>query len=84
MFGLTIPTRGELKVLQCLFHINAQTRDSIPTEHTTNAYHYISGQEIPRTEVRAPWTSYYTKLVNALIAIANYGGIWFETAMHNG
>ncbi len=44
---------------------------------------YVSGQEIPGTEVRAPWTSYYAKLVNAPIAITNYGGVWFEMAMQN-
>ncbi len=82
-FGLVFPTTDELNVLWCPFHIDAQSRDSIPTEHTTNAFHYVSGQEIPGTEVWAPWTSYYAKLVNAPIAIANYGGIWFETAMHN-
>ncbi len=49
----------------------------------TNTFHYVSGQEIPGTEVRAPWTSYYTKLVNAPIAIANYGSVWFKTAMQN-
>ena len=49
----------------------------------TNTFHYVSGQEIPGTEVRAPWTSYYAKLVNAPIAIANYGGVWFEMAMQN-
>src|SRR5258707_2519413 len=83
MFRVVFPATGELKVLQCPFHINAQSRDSIPAEHTTNAFHYVSGQEIPGTEVRAPWTSYYAKLGTAPIAIANYGGVWFETAMQN-
>jgi len=83
MFGIVFPTKAELEVLQCPFHIEAQNRNSILAEHTTNMFHYVSGQEIPGTEVRAPWTSYYTKLANAPIAIANYGGIWFETAMHN-
>ncbi len=82
-FGLVFPTTDELNILRCPFHIDAQSRDSIPTKHTTNAFHYVSRQEIPRTEVRASWTSYYTKLVNAPIAIANYGGIWFKMAMHN-
>ena len=45
--------------------------------------HYVGGQEIPGTEVRAPWTSYYAKLGNAPVAIANYGGVWFETAMYS-
>src|SRR5258708_34176921 len=82
-FGLVFPTTDELNVLQCPFHIDTQSRDSIPAEHMTNAFHYVSGQEIPGMEVQAPWTSYYAKLVNAPIAIANYRGIWFETAMHN-
>ena len=81
--GIVFPTRDELEALRCPFHIDAQARDSIPAEHMTNASHYVSGQDIPGTEVRAPWTSYYTKLGNAPIAIANYGGIWFETAMHS-
>ena len=83
MFGVVFPTTGELDVLRCPFFIEAQSRDSIPAEHTTNTFHYISGQEIPGTEVQAPWTSYYAKLVNAPIAIVNYGGVWFETAMQN-
>jgi len=82
-FRIVFPTTAELDILQCPFHIDAQSRDSIPAEHMTNAFHYVSGQEIPGTEVRAPWTSYYTKLGNAPIAIANYGGVWFKTAMHN-
>src|SRR5216684_6192220 len=82
-FGVVFPTEGELDVLQCPFLIEAQSRDSIPAAHTTNAFHYISRQEIPGTEVCAPWTSYYAKLGNAPIAIANYGGIWFKMAMHN-
>ena len=82
-FGVVFPTVAELNVLRCPFHIEAQSRDSIPVEHTTNAFHYVSGQEIPGTKVWAPWMSYYTKLTNAPITIANYGGIWFETAMHN-
>src|SRR5229473_7871892 len=82
-FGLVIPTTDELAVLQCPFHIDAQSRDSIPAEHTTNTAHYVGGQEIPGTEVRAPWMSYYAKLGNAPVAIANYRGIWFETAMHS-
>ncbi len=82
-FGVMFPTTEELNVLWCPFFIEAQSRDSIPTEYMTNAFHYVSGQEIPGTEVRAPWTSYYAKLVNAPIAIVNYGGVWFETAMQN-
>src|SRR5258707_15619457 len=83
MFGVVFPMKNELAVLRCPFHINAQSRDSIPAEHTTNTAHYVGGQEIPGTEVRAPWTSYYTKLGNAPVAIANYGGVWFKTAMHS-
>ena len=83
MFGVVFPTTGELDILRCPFFIEAQSRDSIPAEHTTNAFHYVSGQEIPGTEVQAPWTSYYAKLVNAPIAIANYGGVWFKTTMQN-
>ena len=83
MFGITFLTMRELEVLQCLFHIKAQDRDSIPAKHTTNTFHYINGQEIPGTNVQAPWTSYYTKLGNAPVAITNYGGVWFEMAMHN-
>src|SRR5258707_640364 len=82
-FGIVFPTTEELAVLQCPFHIDAQSRDSIPAEHTTNTAHYVGGQEIPGTEVQAPWTSYYTKLGNAPVAIANYRGIWFEMAMHS-
>ncbi len=82
-FRIVFPTKEELEVLWCPFHIKAQTRDSIPAKHTTNTFHYVSGQEIPGTEVHAPWTSYYAKLANAPIAIANYGGIWFKTAMHS-
>src|SRR5712692_11761487 len=82
-FGIVFPTMDELAVLQCPFHIDAQSRDSIPAEYTTNIAHYVGGQEIPGTEVRAPWTSYYAKLGNAPVAIANYGGVWFETAMHS-
>src|SRR5260370_42262665 len=83
MFGVVFPTTGELNILRCPFFIEVQSKDSIPTEHMTNVYHYVSGQEIPGTEVHAPWTSYYAKLVNTPIAIANYGGVWFETAMQN-
>ena len=83
MFRIVFLTREELKILQYPFHIEAQSRDSIPAKHMTNAFHYVSGQEIPGTDVQAPWTSYYAKLLNALIAIANYGGIWFKTTMHN-
>src|SRR5216684_7448845 len=83
MFGVTFPTTGELDILQCPFHIKVQSRDSIPAAHTTNTFHYVSGQEIVGTDVRAPWTSYYAKLGNAPIAIANYGGVWFKMAMHN-
>ncbi len=83
MFGVVFPTTGELDILRCPFFIKVQSKDSIPTEHMTNAFHYVSGQEIPGTEVRAPWTSYYAKLVNAPITIANYGGVWFEMAMQN-
>ncbi len=82
-FRIIFPTADELAVLCCPFHINAQSRDSIPAEHTTNAAHYVGGQEIPGTEVQAPWTSYYAKLGNAPVAITNYGSIWFETAMHS-
>src|SRR5258708_3913278 len=82
-FGIIFPTDDELAGLRCPFHIDAQTRDNIPVEHTTNTFHYVGGQEIPGTEVRAPWMSYYAKLGNAPIAIANYGGVWFETAMHS-
>ncbi len=83
MFGVIFPTEGELDVLWCPFFIEVQSRDSIPAVHTTNAFHYVSGQEITGTEVHAPWTLYYTKLGNAPIAIANYSGVWFETAMHS-
>jgi len=82
-FGVIFPTNDELVVLHCPFHIDAQSRDSIPAEHTMNTFHYVGRQEIPGTKVRAPWTSYYAKLGNAPIAIANYGGIWFKMAMHN-
>ncbi len=83
MFRVIFPTVAELNVLQCPFHIEAQSRDSISAKHMTNAFYYVSGQEIPGTEVRVPWMSYYAKLANAPIAIANYGGIWFKMAMHN-
>ncbi len=84
MFRVVFPATGELEVLWCPFCIEAQSRDSIPAEHTTNTFHYVSGQDIPGTKVQAPWTSYYAKLVTAPIAITNYKGVWFETAMHNG
>ncbi len=83
MFGVIFPTEGELDVLWCPFFIEAQSRDSIPMAHTTNTFHYVSGQEIPGTEVCAPWTLYYTKLGNTPLAIVNYGSVWFETAMQN-
>ncbi len=82
-FGIVFPTMEELAILRCPFHIDAQSRDSIPAEHTTNAAHYVGGQEIPGTKVQAPWTSYYTKLGNTPVAITNYRGVWFETAMHS-
>ncbi len=50
-FGIIFPTKDELEVLRCLFHIDAQSRDSIPAEHTTNTAHYVGGQEILGTEV---------------------------------
>src|SRR5258708_10137830 len=36
-FRVVFPTMAELDVLQCPFLIDAQSRDSIPMEHTTNA-----------------------------------------------
>jgi hypothetical protein len=46
----------------------------------SGAQHYIGGQSITDT-VQALWTSYYATLRGAPIAIANYGGVWFEVEL---
>jgi hypothetical protein len=75
--GITIPNSNECAALKCPFPINLQERDSIPTEYTNGAYHYVTRQRITDA-VQAPWTSYYTTLRGAPLAIANFGGVWFE------
>jgi hypothetical protein len=79
-FGLEIPSTEALATLQCPFFIETQTKDSIPSEYTINIGHFVGGQEILGTGLKAPWTSYYTKLQNGTpIAVANYTGVWFKT-----
>jgi hypothetical protein len=78
--GIAIPGHDGLAALRCPFPIDLQEKDSIPTEFTSGAQHYVRGQDITRT-VQAPMTSYYATLRGAPIVIANYGGVWFEVKL---
>jgi hypothetical protein len=75
--GIAIPNAEECTALKCPFAIKLQERDSIPAEYTSGAQHYVTGQRITDA-VQAPWTSYYASLNRALLAITNFGGVWFK------
>ncbi len=81
MMELVVPMTDQLTILECPFHVESQSRDNIPVEFMTNLQHYVSGQEIPWTPVRAPWTSYYAMYQGAPLLIANYARVWFETTL---
>jgi hypothetical protein len=78
--GIAIPGHNELAALRCPFPIDLQDKDSIPTEFTSGAQHYVGGQDITGA-VQAPMTSYYATLRGAPVVIANYGGVWFEVEL---
>jgi hypothetical protein len=78
--GIAIPGHDELAALRCPFPIDLQEKDSIPTEFTSGAQHYVGEQDIMGT-VQAPMTSYYATLRGAPVVITNYGGVWFEVEL---
>jgi hypothetical protein len=75
--GVAIPGLNECAALKCPFPIDLQERDSIPAEYISRAHHFVARQKITET-MQAPWTSYYAMLRGALLAIANFGGVWFK------
>jgi hypothetical protein len=72
--GIAIPEHDELAALRYPFSIDLQDKDSIPTEFTSRAQHYVGGQDITGT-IQALMTSYYATLRGAPVVIANYGGV---------
>jgi len=81
------PTEESLAVLDLPFETIPEEKDTVPAVFTARVHHLVGGQSIAvivdgkEVNKKAPFTGYYACFKEALLALTNVYGVWFEVCL---